>query len=67
LLRRSSKRLGVTLRRRAISQVRTQAAPGYVIPVEISRRPTVRKADFKAAAPGHSFMGNDPDAIGHPP
>jgi len=55
------KRLSL-LRGYAVHQVGTQTAPGNVVPVLVSRGPTVRKSDLKAATQRDGFTLNDADA-----
>jgi len=51
--------------RLAVNKVWPQPSTGNVIPVEISGRPTVGKADLEAAAQRYGFVGNDADVTGH--
>jgi len=59
------KRLGLLKRLLAGEHIRPRPPTGHVIPVEISRWPSVRKADFKTAALRNAFVRDDVDAIGH--
>ena len=59
------KRLGLLKRLLAGEYIRPHPPTGHVVPVELSRWPAVRKADFKTAALRNAFVRDDADAIGH--
>jgi len=56
LLFSARQQLSLSLCRCAVQKVGPQSTPWDVIPIEISRRPTVWKAHFEAAAQGNGFV-----------